>query len=90
MRIDNGKLGSPSAMSTEFAALSVRAIWLPKGSWVQREVLGGSVAFVAPDDSLAWLDEDDAFTQTGDNLLKLMTVARLTKISDHRIGSSRC
>ena len=45
-------------------------------------MLGGSVAFVAPDDSLAWLDEDDAFTQTGDNLLKLMTVARLTKISD--------
>ena len=46
--------------------------------------------FVAPDDPLAWLDEDDAFTQTGDNLLKLMTAARLTKISDHRIGSSRC
>ena len=57
---------------------------------VQRGVLGGSVAFVAPDDSLAWLDEDDAVTQTGDNLLKLMTVARLTKISDHRIGSPRC
>ena len=53
-------------------------------------MLGGSVAFVAPDDSLAWLDEDDAFTQIGDNLLKLMTVARLTKISDHRIGSPRC
>jgi hypothetical protein len=31
-------------------------------------VLGGSVAFVAPDHSLAWLDEDDAFTQTHDTL----------------------
>jgi hypothetical protein len=50
----------------------------------------GCSAFVAPDDSLAWFDEDDAFTQTGANLLKLMTVARLTKISDHPIGSSRC
>jgi hypothetical protein len=58
MRIDSGKLGSLSAMSTV----------VPEG--VQRGVLGGSVAFVAPDDSLAWLDEDDAFPQTGDNLLK--------------------
>ena len=91
MRIDNGKLGSPLAMSTEFAALSVSLDWLPKGSsGFKGGVFGGSVAFVAPDDSLAWLDEDDAFTQTGDNLLKLMTAARLTKISDHRIGSSRC
>ena len=87
MRIDSGKLGSLSAISTEFAALSV----VPEGFLgVQRGVPGGSVAFVAPDDSLAWLDEDDAFPQTGDNLLKLMTVARLAKISDHRIGSSRC
>ena len=62
MRIDNGKLGSPSAMSTEFAALSVSLDWLPKGSSGFKGVLGGSVAFVAPDDSLAWLDEDDAFT----------------------------
>jgi len=46
--------------------------------------------FIAPDDPLAWLNEDDAFTPTGDNLLKLMTAARLAKISDHRIGSPRC
>jgi hypothetical protein len=88
MRIVNGKLGSSSAMSTEFAGEPRLAAEGFLG--VQRGVFGGSVAFVAPDDSLAWLDEDDAFTQTGDNLLKLMTVARLTKISDHRIGSSRC